>query len=73
MLWLMMSLLLTIAGILVKSEDYEGKPRKPWFGFNWLGLIARIRRAWDGTDHTKVINRMNHVVRGDGGLRVSAI
>lgn len=67
MLWLMMSALLTIAGILVKSEDYEGKPRKPWFTFSFVKLMARIRKAWDGTDHTTYVDRTAHLVRTDKG------
>lgn len=46
MLWLMMSALLTIAGILVKSEEYEGYTPKPWFG----GMFASLRKLWDGTE-----------------------
>lgn len=67
MLWLMMSALLTIAGILVKSEEYEGKPRKPWFTFSTARLAARIRKAWDGTDHTVVNNYMATAVRQNDG------
>jgi hypothetical protein len=33
-----LALFLTIAGWLVKAEEYEGKPRKPWFG----RLMARL-------------------------------
>jgi hypothetical protein len=70
MLWLMMSALLTIAGILVKSEEYEGKERKRWFNFNLREWAARLRKAWDGTDHTVVVNRMHttHMIRDQNGI-----
>jgi len=73
MLWLMMSALLTIAGILVKSEEYEGKPRKPWFSFKFASLAARLRKAWDGTDHTIVNNYTAHSVRTNNGWGIAKV
>ena len=66
---IVMSLFLTVAGWLMKAEEYEGKPRKPWF--NWRGYITRIRKLWDGTDHTVVNNHYlsTHTIRTDAGMR----
>jgi hypothetical protein len=72
MLWLMMSALLTIAGILVTSEEFEGKPRKPWFTFSIARLAASIRKAWDGTDHTVFVYRTRTMVR-NGDTWVPAV
>jgi hypothetical protein len=45
---LVMALFLTVAGWLIKAEEFEGRTLRPWI--NWGGAIARLRRAWDGTD-----------------------
>lgn len=37
---LVMALFLTVAGWLVKAEEYEGKPRKPWI--DWAYWSAKI-------------------------------
>lgn len=51
------SLFISLFAWLHIRDDYKGKPRRPWISFNVLGLIARIRKAWDGTDHTQIIDR----------------
>jgi hypothetical protein len=38
---LVLALFLTIAGWLVKAEEYEGRPRKPWFGRLMATLTGR--------------------------------
>lgn len=37
---LVMALFLTVAGWLIKAEEFEGKPRTPWV--DWAGLRARL-------------------------------
>lgn len=49
-----LSAFISLGAVLGIYEQRKGEQRKPWF--NGRGMIARIRRAWDGTDHTIVNN-----------------
>lgn len=46
LMWLSMGAMLTLAGWLIKAEEFEGKPRRPWF--RWRTAISTVRNAWDG-------------------------
>lgn len=48
---LVMALFLTVAGWLIKAEEFANVTPKPWI--NWRGMITRARKLWDGKDHTE--------------------
>lgn len=53
---LVLALFLTIAGWLVKAEEYEGKPRKPWFGRLMAHLTGKpVEQPRAMTDHRRAI------------------
>lgn len=45
-----LSAFISLGAVLGIYEQRKNEKRAPWF--NGRGFIARMRRAWDGTDHT---------------------
>lgn len=68
---LVMALFLTVAGWLIKAEEFAGMTPKPWF--NWRAYVTRARRLWDGTDHTVVNNYTAHPIRTADGWGVASV